>query len=467
MLHTLVFVDLLWAAPALSAATTYTYATCSTRFGTKSKTPVPSSTFALTYTWTAYQKIVVTPTRTITPPISTQTKSTTISSTTTSTVLSIPTIITVETISSTLYTTTTNLGTTSVVATTSTATAPTLIIPASATLVPVQSAFPGLTYLEPPPPARRRNEVRRKFDTLLERAETGANAIEKRTPRHNVQCGDNGYNPQQYPQSVGCKRGVLVITTETSTSTAKTTVTKTAPTPVTTITFSTTTTVTSTTNILALPITLTVSTTQTISTASTTSIDVTQLQRLRKHLQLRLCMRLVWFRTRPTRTMASRYGPSTLTVTWLFRLERMGLLRIMTAVLCVSFSPDALPDFSPGPTDDVSLIHGLTTLVQILLLPFRLRLEMEMQTPYSTGTAGSTLPLISILRRRKLQVGSIVPSEFQFCRVFPSRAPSVTSPCSFLVLLGILERKQGAHITKRTFFFLWIANPNPSWRFST
>ncbi|KAL8660463.1 MAG: hypothetical protein Q9202_006544 [Teloschistes flavicans] len=246
-----------------ASASVYTQQLCTTKVGTKSVKPVPSTTYALTVTLTKNIIVTSTPLTTITPKAVTSTITTSVA--TTVTVTGPPNTDTL-TITQTDTGTSTITGTSTATATETASTTTTL--DAGTSTVPPPAGFTPITN-EPGfvPKIKAREAL-----GLAVRAAAPSQIVAKCHPGKPVTL-----TPQLYPTSVICGALVETITTKATTKTASITSTITAATP-TSYVYSTVT-YTSTSTIIPAPVTstisATVSTILTTSTATTTTTTTT------------------------------------------------------------------------------------------------------------------------------------------------------------------------------------------------
>ena len=264
----------------LATASSFSTQLCTTKVGTKSIKPVPSTTYALTITLTTTARVTSTPVTTTTPRAVTTTVSTTKVVTVTTTAPTntgtITTTVTSEDRALGLSnhhwrepfidTGTTTTTSTSTEIDTETASTTTTNNGGTSTV----DAPPGFTAIMQEPGYVPKVKVREALGVVA-RAAAPSQIVVKGTGKSCT------ISPQLYPTSVICGRLVETVTTKTTTTTAKTTATITAATPTSTVTSTITSTSTSTVYpaTVTSTATATVSTTLTSSTATTTTTTTT------------------------------------------------------------------------------------------------------------------------------------------------------------------------------------------------
>ncbi|KAL9604764.1 MAG: hypothetical protein Q9219_000212 [cf. Caloplaca sp. 3 TL-2023] len=260
----ILFLSLLIFFNKFVAAATYAQQLCTTKAGTKSISPVPTTTYALTITLTKNVRYISTPLSTITPPATTTTVSTTTVETVTTTAPTNTDTIT-TTVTDTQRSTTTSTATETETETTS----ETITINGATSTVP---APPGFTAIKQAPDYVPKIKARDALG-LAARAAASPQIVAK------LPSGGKGavLSPQLYPTSVICGRLVETVTTKTATKTASITSTVTAATPTSTVTSTITSTSTSTVIPAGVTSTATATTTTTliIPTDTTTTTTTT------------------------------------------------------------------------------------------------------------------------------------------------------------------------------------------------
>ena len=183
---------------------------CTTRFGTKSVTP-KSTSYAITIPITYRKKVTVTPVRTITPPASSATVTTTKTSTIVETSTPTTVITNIQTVATTDLQTGTITSYTTTTVTTTTTGAPSVI-----------PAAPGFTALG------AQADYRPKRRSLV-----GESRFRRQAAKYSIKVPKTGgklvHSPAIFPTSTICVSLVQAITTSTKTVTASSTVTSTLP----------------------------------------------------------------------------------------------------------------------------------------------------------------------------------------------------------------------------------------------
>ncbi|KAI4233255.1 MAG: hypothetical protein LQ352_008270 [Teloschistes flavicans] len=233
-----------------ASASVYTQQLCTTKVGTKSVKPVPSTTYALTVTLTKNIIVTSTPLTTITPKAVTSTITTSVATTV---IVTGPPNTDTLTITQTDTATSTITGTSTATAT-ETASTTTTLDPSTSTVPPPA----GFTPIRNEPGFVPKIKAREALG-LAVRAAAPSQIVAKCHPGKPVTL-----TPQLYPTSVICGALVETITTKATTKTASTTSTITAATP-TSYVYSTVT-YTSTSTIIPAPVTSTISATGTATT---------------------------------------------------------------------------------------------------------------------------------------------------------------------------------------------------------
>ncbi|KAL8786152.1 MAG: hypothetical protein Q9195_008323 [Heterodermia aff. obscurata] len=234
---------------------------CTTKQGTKSVKPVPSTTYALTITLTKTVLITSTPSTTTTPKAVTSTVSTTnvVTQTTTAPANTNTVTITTTNITGTETITGTTTQTTTATATTTTTVSSTSTVPPPAGFTPITQEIGYVPKIK-----------EREVLGLAARAASSSQIVAK------LKNGKCTVSPTLYPTSVICGQLSETITTKTTTKTASTTRTITAGTPTSTVTSTFTSTSTSTFVPPAVTSTVTASATVTTTTSTDTTVLVTQ-----------------------------------------------------------------------------------------------------------------------------------------------------------------------------------------------